>query len=150
MALDPRLATPADLPAIEAIVQAAYSPYINRIGRKPGPMLDDYAALINDFRVYVVDQDEIIQGMVVLIPNEDAMLLDNVAVAPSARGLGVGRRLIAYAEQFAEKAGYNSIKLYTNEAMTENVTHYAKIGYKETHRIEGKGLKRVYMKKILV
>ena len=32
-----RLATAADIAAIEAIVQAAYSPYIERIGRKPWP-----------------------------------------------------------------------------------------------------------------
>jgi hypothetical protein len=42
----PRPAVPGDLPSIEIIVQEAYSPYIDRIGRKPGPMMDDYESLI--------------------------------------------------------------------------------------------------------
>src|SRR5580692_453277 len=41
-----RLATAADRDTIEAIVREAYSIYIERIGKPPGPMLDDYAALI--------------------------------------------------------------------------------------------------------
>jgi hypothetical protein len=50
---DPRPAIPADRPAIEEIVRDAYSPYIDRVGRQPGPMLDDYEALIRAGRVYV-------------------------------------------------------------------------------------------------
>ena len=41
-----RPADAADLPAVERIVRAAYTMYIARIGKPPGPMLDDYAALI--------------------------------------------------------------------------------------------------------
>jgi ribosomal protein S18 acetylase RimI-like enzyme len=149
MPLNPRLAGFDDLFIIEDIVRAAYSPYVSHIGRKPGPMLDDYGALIKDSRVHVVEREGAIQGILVLIPKEDAMLLDNVAVAPSAQGSGLGRRMLEYAEQSAREAGYRSIKLYTNEAMTENIAHYSKIGYSETHRVEEKGLKRVYMVKAL-
>lgn len=77
------------------------------------------------------------------------MLLDNVAVDPIRQGSGVGRKLLAFAEQAALKAGYRSIRLYTNEAMTENIALYARIGYVETHRGEEKGLRRVYMTKQL-
>ena len=42
-----RLAASPDLANVEAIVRAAYSGYIPRIGQEPGPMLDDYAALIS-------------------------------------------------------------------------------------------------------
>ena len=38
------LAGPDDQSSIEAVVEAAYRPYITLIGRKPGPMLDDYWA----------------------------------------------------------------------------------------------------------
>lgn len=50
-----RLATAEDRPAIESLVASAYAPYVARIGRKPGPMLDDYAALIRDSRVHVLE-----------------------------------------------------------------------------------------------
>jgi len=146
---DLRLATTKDLRAVEEIVRAAYFPYVSRIGREPGPMLEDYRKSIADRRVHVVEQDGIVSGVLVLIPERDAMLLDNVAVAPSAQGLGLGRKMLEFAERAARDAGLRSIRLYTNEAMTENISLYCRIGYCETHRAEEKGLRRIYMTKQL-
>jgi len=149
MQSDLRLATSEDLRAVEEIVRAAYSHYLSRIGKEPGPMLDDYRKLIADQRVHVVEQDGIVKGVLVLIAERDVMLLDNVAVAPFAQGLGLGRRMLEFAERAARDAGLRSIRLYTNEAMTENISLYSRIGYSETHRAEEKGLRRVYMTKQL-
>lgn len=68
---DIRLAAPDDLAAVEAIVQNAYSHYVKRIGRKPGPMLDDYRSLILSSRVYVAETQGTICGVLVLIPQDD-------------------------------------------------------------------------------
>ena len=144
-----RLATPEDRSAVEAIVEAAYSHYIERLGRKPGPMLDDYGALITAGRVRVMDCDGELKGLLVLIPEADAMLLDNVAVHPSAQGTGLGRQMMLFAEQAAREAGYKATRLYTNVVMTENITTYTRAGYVETHRGVEKGLHRVYMTKSL-
>ena len=140
-----RPATLDDLTAVEEIVRAAYSPYIPRIGRSPGPMLDDYRALIEGRRAHVAERDGVVQGVLVLIPQDDAMLLDNVAVAPAARGQGLGRLMLAFAESAAVEAGFSFVKLYTNEAMTENIELYSRLGYAVTHKAEEKGLRRVYM-----
>ena len=145
-----RVATAQDRPAVEAVVKAAYSHYVSRIGREPGPMLDDYGALIRGGRVHVVERGGAVKGVLVLIPEPDAMLLDNVAVAPDAQGSGIGRTLLEFAEQAAINAGHNTIRLYTNEAMTENLELYSRIGYAETHRVEEKGLRRIYMAKALL
>ncbi|KAF7596031.1 hypothetical protein BBP40_003811 [Aspergillus hancockii] len=102
-------------------------------------MLDDYGALIEDGRIRVLDHGGHIKGILAFIPQEDTMLLDNVAVASSARGTGLGCRLIHPAEQSAREAGYRTIRLYTNEAMVENVAMYLRLGYFETHRVEEKG-----------
>lgn len=80
----PRLATPRDLRAAEAIVRAAFTSHVARIGRKPGPMGDDYNALIAACRVHVVAHDGVVRGAQVLMPEGGVMLLDNVAVAPAA------------------------------------------------------------------
>lgn len=144
-----RAATEEDLPAVEAVVRAAYSPYVPRMGQKPGPMLDDYATLIRERRVHVISNDGAVQGVLVLLPEKEAMLLDNVAVAPAAQGTGLGRKLLEFAEQAARTAGYSSIRLYTHETMTENIQLYSRIGYSETHRAEEKGFRRVYMTKRL-
>lgn len=144
-----RPATAEDVAAIEAIVQAAYSPYIERIGRQPGPMLEDYRQLVEAGGVHVLDNAGRVQGFVILIERDNALLLDNLAVAPDAQGLGFGRQLMDFAERQAIDAGHAAIFLYTNEAMTENLTLYQRRGYVETHRAEEHGLRRVYMSKSL-
>ena len=145
-----RLATPADLPAVEALVVAAYGHYVARIGRKPGPMLDDYAASIAQKRVHVLEVDGSIEGLVVLIAEGSTMLLDNVAVAPRVKGRGYGRTLLEFAERSALAAGCTSMRLYTHELMTENQALYTRIGFVETHRAEEIGLRRVFMSKTLL
>lgn len=144
-----RLAHPGDLAAVEAIVQAAYSRYITVIGQKPGPMLDDYAALIAKSCVHVLVADNEVVGILVLLPDDGAMLLDNVAVHPDRHGRGYGRALIAFAEKFARERGFKAIRLYTNEVMAENIDLYERLGFVETHRGEEKGFRRVYMTKLL-
>jgi N-acetylglutamate synthase-like GNAT family acetyltransferase len=88
-----RLAQAADVAAVATIVSDAYSVYLARNGKMPGPMRDDYAAYIADGRVHVLEQDGEIIGLVVLIPQAQAMLLDNVAVSPRAQGRGFGVKL---------------------------------------------------------
>jgi len=145
-----RLATPEDLAHVEAIVQASYARYVPIIGQKPGPMGDDYSALIGNRSVYVlVDQGRIL-GVLVLLPEEETMLLDNVAVRPDMQGRGYGRMLVAFAERLSIERGFRAVRLYTNEAMGENIRLYERLGFVETHRAEEKGFRRVYMTKPLV
>jgi GNAT superfamily N-acetyltransferase len=87
--------------------------------------------------------------LVVLIPERETMLLDNVAVSPKAQGRGFGVRLIGFAEQRARDAGFAAVRLYTQEIMTENLALHARLGFVETHRDEELGLNRVYMTKPL-
>lgn len=143
-----RLAAPSDLEQVETIVRAAYSGYIPRIGREPGPMLDDYASLIDQRRVHVLEDGGFV-GVLVLVPEAATMLVDNIAVAPSTQGRGYGRLLLDFAEQEARRQGFQTIRLYTHALMTENLTLYFRLGYVETHRGEEKGFSRVYMSKPL-
>jgi GNAT superfamily N-acetyltransferase len=144
-----RLARAEDVASITDIVNAAYSVYLLRIGKTPGPMLDDYAILVAAGRVHVLDDQGQIAGLIVLIPEGNVMLLDNVAVSPQAQGRGFGMKLIAFAEAQARAAGCNAIRLYTQELMTENLARYRYLGFVETHRGVEKGLNRVYMTKRL-
>jgi len=144
-----RLATPDDRPAVEAIVRAAYSPYIARMGRAPAPMGVEYGARIAAGQVHVIGADGGISGLIVLVPEPASLLLDIVAVAPEAQGRGLGGLLLAFAERSARAQGYAAIRLYTNAAMTENLSLYAHLGYDETHRAEEDGFQRVHLRKRL-
>src|SRR5262249_44062714 len=65
------------------------------------------------------------------------------------QGLGLGRRLLAFAEAEALRRGYREIRLYTHQTMVENQRLYASIGYEETGRGAEAGYERVFMRKQL-
>jgi GNAT superfamily N-acetyltransferase len=145
-----RCARPADRAAIERIVRAAYGLYVERIGKPPGPMLDDYTALISDGRVSVLEEaDRTMAAIIVLLPEPDHLLLDNIAVRPDRQGQGLGRRLIAFAEEQARRLGHSEVRLYTHEKMTENIALYTRLGFVETGRGQQAGYNRVFMAKRL-
>jgi ribosomal protein S18 acetylase RimI-like enzyme len=144
-----RAATPADASAIAAIVDQAYRHYIAHIGKPPGPMLDDCAARVSEGVVWVLETDTEIAGIIVLLPAADYLLLDNIAVSPAHQGLGLGRRLLAFAEAEALRRGYREIRLYTHQTMVENQRLYASLGYEETGRATEAGYDRVFMRKRL-
>jgi DNA-binding MarR family transcriptional regulator len=52
-------------------------------------------------------------------------------VAPSARGLGLGRRLLAAIEERAQQGGLRTLRLETNGSLTEAIALYRKTGYHE-------------------
>ena len=75
--------------------------------------------------------------------------METVAVRPLAQRRGVGARLLALAEDEARARGLDEIRLYTNEAMTENLAYYPRHGYTETHRAGQGGFRRVFFTKHL-
>jgi ribosomal protein S18 acetylase RimI-like enzyme len=138
-----RLAQPTEADAVRDLVREAYQHYVARLGREPGPMRGDDQRRITDGQVWVLDVEGQIMGVVVLKERPDGFLLDNIVVAPSAQGQGYGRQLIAFAEEEARRRGYDEIRLYTNELMTENIALYQRLGYVEIRRIDEDGYHRV-------
>ncbi|TML08178.1 MAG: GNAT family N-acetyltransferase [Actinobacteria bacterium] len=143
-----RPARPDDAGALRDIVERAYSRYIERIGRRPAPMDDDYVAKIGDGHVEVAVEGGNPVGLIVLVPQADHLLVENVAVDPAFQRGGVGRALLAHAEQRAAQRGLREIRLYTNAAMTENLSLYPRLGYRETGRDTEHGFQRVYFSKV--
>lgn len=144
-----RLAIADDLPAVEQIVRDAYAKYIARIGKPPGPMRDDYARRIANREAWVLTEAGAITGVLVLVPEPDHLLLDNIAVAPDRQGRGYGRRLLAFADAEAARRGYSELRLYTNEKMHENLAIYRAHGWQEYARAKEAGYDRVFMRKRL-
>jgi GNAT superfamily N-acetyltransferase len=135
--------------ALRALVRAAYAKYVPRLGREPAPMLDDYAARIAAGQAWVLEEDGALLGALILEDEPGALMLYNIAVAPAAQGMGVGRRLIAFTEAEARRRGHAVLKLYTNERMVENVAMYPRLGFTETHRGAESGHRRVHFEKRL-
>ena len=140
-----RPALPEDAATVVRIVNDAYGMYIPRIGKPPGPMLEDYAALIAEGVVWVIGDPP--AGLIVLLSQADHLLLDNIAVDPAHHGAGLGRALLEFADAEARRRGFSELRLYTHEKMVENISLYARIGWEETGRAQQAGYDRVFFRK---
>lgn len=146
-------ATSKDAPAIQAMVDAAYSKYIERIGKRPVPMDVDYLHLISTGSVYILQQQETSSegsdstyipptttktavGSITLRldSSHNSIQINNFAVVPEAQGRGYGRLLMRFAEDKAREAGCLAVTLFTNTAMYESVALYVEWGFVEVGR----------------
>lgn len=147
--MDICLARSEDEPAVRDYVCNAYAKYLKRMGRTPAPMSAAYDTLIADGAVHVGREGARILGILVCYSTGSALLVENVAVQPGAQGHGLGRMLMAFAEERARQLGLPAVELYTNEAMTENLAFYPRLGYVETGRRLDEGYRRVFFRKEL-
>ena len=141
-------ATLSDAPNLVRLADEAYRHYIARIGRPPAPMLADFTRHITDDTVFIATND-VICGYVVLCHGPVGWRLDNIAVAPSSQGQGIGAALIRHSESFMAKKGAAYYQLYINELMHENIDLYHNSGFREIACREEHGFKRVYFEKTI-
>ena len=144
---DLRRAVAADLPAIRALIEAAYARYLTRMDKPPAPMLRDYGPSVEEGTTWVVGSP--VAAVLTLYPRADHLYVENVAVDPGAQGRGLGRALLEFAEREALACGLHRMALVTHEVMTENQAIYAKLGYTEVGRRAEDGYSRVYLEKRL-
>lgn len=157
-------AEPTHTPAIKALITAAFTKYIERMGKPPAPMLTDYTNLDGVFVLTAAapltltqsnlnaGNDTIILGSITLTedPETDSIKVNNLVVDPAAQGRGFGRVLMEFAETRAREAGREAVSLATNVKMVENIGLYKKLGFVEAGRGVQDGYERVFMRKGLV
>jgi GNAT superfamily N-acetyltransferase len=142
-----RRATASDLPAIRALIDAAYTRYLTQMDKPPAPMLRDYGPSVEAGTTWVTGSPVI--AVLTLYPREDQLYVENVAVHPDAQGRGLGRLLMGFAEQEAARRGLSRMALVTHEVMTDNQAIYSHLGYTEVGRRAEDGYRRVFMEKSL-
>jgi DNA-binding MarR family transcriptional regulator/GNAT superfamily N-acetyltransferase len=84
-------------------------------------------------RCWIAERDGETVGCVFLIRNkerEGVAQLRMLYVEPSARGLGIGSRLVRECTEFARQIGYKSIVLWTNSVLVSARRIYEAEGYK--------------------
>lgn len=143
-----RPAQKADVDAVRACAHDAYAQYVPAIGRKPAPMTADYAGQIAAGHVHVAtDVQSGVLGFIVFYPDGSDMMLENIAVHSAATGRGIGKRLIGLCERMAKQSNLTAVRLYTNEKMSENLSIYPHLGYREVERRREQGFNRVFFVK---
>jgi GNAT superfamily N-acetyltransferase len=144
-----RKALASDAATLAEITDAAYAKYIPQMGRKPLPMTADHRQLAVEHDAWLILSDEQPAGLIELEREPDCMLIYSVAIRPEFQSQGLGRQLLAFAEQEARRFGYNRIRLYTNAIMQSNIALYTWLGYQETGRETSSAGTRVFMAKEL-
>jgi DNA-binding MarR family transcriptional regulator/GNAT superfamily N-acetyltransferase len=82
---------------------------------------------------FVAERDGAVLGSVFVMPESDEVArLRVLYVEAAARGLGLGKRLVAAAVDFAKKAGYTKLRLWTHEFQTSARKIYQAAGFRLT------------------
>lgn len=122
-----RAAAAEDAAAIPALTREAYAKWVPVIGREPAPMTAG--------------------GSSRLSREQGAFSSRTSRWLPLSWGKGLGRSLMAHAEQVAASSGFAEIRLYINELFAENVRLYRTLGYKVDRGEAFRGGSRVHMRK---
>ncbi|CAG8241213.1 unnamed protein product [Penicillium salamii] len=161
MAMSPTTSTPSeptmqtatveDIATIKAMVNAAYSVYVERMGKPPAPMSEDWAQTLQTHNVLVLrDNNQIVGSITFHVAHEsNSLKIDNVVVHSDMQGHGYGRFLIKHVETEAQQHGLPSVTLFTNAKMIENIGMYRRMGFVETGMRVEEGFERVYFCKRL-
>jgi ribosomal protein S18 acetylase RimI-like enzyme len=132
-----RRATAADAEKLTALARAAYAPHVPVIGREPMPMTADWARLLSEQEIWVLEgaAGEAVASLALDV-QADHVMVWSVAVAPAQQQRGLGRRLMAFAEQRASALRRPELRLFTNACMAGNIALYRRLGYREARREE--------------
>lgn len=111
---------------------------------------DIVARYVRDFdprtdRCWIAEKDGKVVGSVFVVRHDDATAkLRLLYVEASARGLGIGHRLVDECLRFARQAGYRKMVLWTNSVLVDARRIYEKAGFRlveeEAHHSFGKDL----------
>lgn len=92
---------------------------------------------------YAVEDGGNLAACIFLRPETECLYVGKLAVRPSAQGKGVGRRLLATAEEVARDLGLPALRLDTRIELVDNHSTFAAWGFAKTKERSHPGFTRV-------
>ncbi len=130
-----RQATMADVDRVTDLQRRAYKPMTAISGADPLPLRADYNEIMAEAETWLVETPagDLVAALI-LQRDERSLLVWSVSVDPDRQSDGLGRRLLALAEDRARAQGIDLMRLYTNAMFTRNREIYRRFGYVEVRQ----------------
>ncbi len=90
----------------------------------------------------VIEKGRLI-GCVFLKPEPGSLYIGKLAIAPASQGKGIGRRLLAVAEEIARESGLPALRLETRIELAGNHATFARWGFARTAENSHPGFDRI-------
>jgi ribosomal protein S18 acetylase RimI-like enzyme len=133
-----RAATFDDAPALAATIAAAFEQYRGKLQPESGAFRETAKGIGSELRkgagAIVAERDGQVVGCVMTKVLLGDLYFGRLAILPSARGLGLAKRLVAAVEADARARGLAGVRLGVRVVLTENQKLFASLGYVETGR----------------
>jgi predicted N-acetyltransferase YhbS len=126
-----RAAQPADADAITRLINSAFQ-VENFFKRGDRLDLAEVEARFAKGRFILAEQHGVIVGCVYVEPGAERAYIGLLSVEPSLQGSGLGKRLMAAAEEYCRAAGCSFVDLRVVNLRTELPPFYRKLGYEQT------------------
>ncbi len=120
--------------AIAALIRRAFAQYRGRLQPEPSALresTDSIRSVLETESVVVARRAGRVIGCVSVQQRPDIVFARRLAVEPGERGAGVGRALVAEAEEVARRLGISRLGVETRLALTENRAFFQALGFVE-------------------
>jgi len=128
-----RDATPSDAEAVYQVTKAAYAEYRGFLDPPSGAdkeSLEAVESALHQGGAALALVDGIAVGAVRYEPRDQSLYVGRLAVLPSHRRRGIGRALMATAEERAQRMGLSRIILGVRVQLPQNRAFYESLGYR--------------------
>jgi N-acetylglutamate synthase-like GNAT family acetyltransferase len=129
-----RQAKKSDLEVVQKCIRDAFFPNQAIQGSEPYALRSDYQVLIEEEKIFILEDSSHLAGVVCLSSEADHLYLSHLAIDPDRQSSGYGKRILEEAEKIARARGLTEIKLNTNAKLDPLLKFYGKRGFQETHR----------------
>lgn len=136
-----RIAVPDESEAIAGVLHAAFAEfepqYTAEAFAATTPKTEKIRERFAEGKTWVVLKNEKIVGTVSTVPEDEKLYIRSMAVAPSAQGFGIGRKLLETVENYAVENGFEYLFLYTTPFLSGAIRIYERNGFERGEDVGG-------------
>ncbi len=129
-----RTALPDDSEAIARVIREAFAEfkpfYTTEAFTATTPNAEKVRKRFDEGAIWAALKNEEIVGTVSVVAKGEKLYFRSMAIAPAARGLGIGRKLLETVESFAVENKFERLFLYTTLFLSGAIRLYEQSGFK--------------------